>query len=472
MKPYYQKTFNRTALLVATLLVFALATVMPGQTAAETPIIVEAPTLDRDANLVINGSFEEGHPGTVAGPSNSPSEDSVYWALVDGGSGTHNPANRGDLSLYPDNVEMTPPGWTGSGGLANYAEWSSQWPGFPQFNIPPTGPALSTAPSEGEYSLYFGNFYMTSMDIPQDQMTITADGEWIFEDETGVRVDPVIFPGQPFSGGLTAEDFRPEVRLSQSVTGLCIGATYRLGFTAFGEFAHPDVAEFLGNSVADGFFGLEISGYDKLYLNIPGGADRHPLLDGSGSPFGPASQHTYTVEFVAPAHTVDMTFINWGHWNGNTRLDGTRYAVTRPAGIGQTTEFVLDDVILNSTECGVGTPGYWKNHPEAWPVDEITIGGVTYTKDGAIAFMLDNDSKDATYILFRSLVAAKLNELIGNESECVVETIEAADEWMSVNAIDSGVIAGGSDSPWRVGEPLYLDLDDYNNGLSCAHVRT
>jgi hypothetical protein len=180
MKPYYQKTFNRTALLVATLLVFALATVMPGQTAAETPIIVEAPTLDRDANLVINGSFEEGHPGTVAGPSNSPSEDSVYWALVDGGSGTHNPANRGDLSLYPDNVEMTPPGWTGSGGLANYAEWSSQWPGFPQFNIPPTGPALSTAPSEGEYSLYFGNFYMTSMDIPQDQMTITADGEWIF----------------------------------------------------------------------------------------------------------------------------------------------------------------------------------------------------------------------------------------------------------------------------------------------------
>jgi len=29
------------------------------------------------------------------------------------------------------------------------------------------------------------------------------------------------------------------------------------------------------------------------------------------------------------------------------------------------------------TAPGTGTPGYWKNHPEAWPVEEITIGGVT-----------------------------------------------------------------------------------------------
>ena len=29
---------------------------------------------------------------------------------------------------------------------------------------------------------------------------------------------------------------------------------------------------------------------------------------------------------------------------------------------------------------GTGTPGYWKNHPEAWPTGSITVGGVTYMK--------------------------------------------------------------------------------------------
>jgi len=35
---------------------------------------------------------------------------------------------------------------------------------------------------------------------------------------------------------------------------------------------------------------------------------------------------------------------------------------------------------------GTGTPGYWKNHPEAWPVSSITVGGLTYTKAQAIAY--------------------------------------------------------------------------------------
>ena len=58
---------------------------------------------------------------------------------------------------------------------------------------------------------------------------------------------------------------------------------------------------------------------------------------------------------------------------------------------------------------GTGTPGYWKNHPEAWPVDEITIGGVTYTKVEAIAIMNTPEKGDKTYTMFSALVAATLN---------------------------------------------------------------
>ena len=37
---------------------------------------------------------------------------------------------------------------------------------------------------------------------------------------------------------------------------------------------------------------------------------------------------------------------------------------------------------------GTGTPGYWKNHPEAWPVDSVYVRGCTdYPQAEAIAAM-------------------------------------------------------------------------------------
>jgi len=36
----------------------------------------------------------------------------------------------------------------------------------------------------------------------------------------------------------------------------------------------------------------------------------------------------------------------------------------------------------------VGTPGFMKNHPEAWPITTITMGGVTYDQDHAIYYPL------------------------------------------------------------------------------------
>jgi PKD repeat protein len=121
---------------------------------------------------------------------------------------------------------------------------------------------------------------------------------------------------------------------------------------------------------------------------------------------------------------------------------------------------------------GVGTPGYWMNHPEAWPVDEIEIGGVTYTKSDAIELMRNSTKQDVTYIMFQALVAAKLNILVGNDGSCIVSTIDAADLWMDdYGPVGSEIKAGGNDSPWRTGEELYLMLDDYNNGLLCASAR-
>ncbi|HYU35247.1 MAG TPA: SdrD B-like domain-containing protein [Thermoanaerobaculia bacterium] len=183
---------------------------------------------------------------------------------------------------------------------------------------------------------------------------------------------------------------------------------------------------------------------------------------------------------------------------GFTQLPEGRYTVsvvasTLPAGYVQTydadglntpnaatvtleadeTNLAVDFGYRPAASPGTGTPGYWKNHPEAWPVDQITIGGVTYTKEQALYWLGQSDDHDKTITLFRALVAAKLNVAIGNLSSCIEGTINSADQWMATyGPVGSGVTGGGSNSPWRTGEPLYLRLDDYNNGRLCAPHRS
>jgi hypothetical protein len=117
---------------------------------------------------------------------------------------------------------------------------------------------------------------------------------------------------------------------------------------------------------------------------------------------------------------------------------------------------------------GTGTPGYWKNHPDAWPVSSITVGGRTYTKAQAI-YWLGKVGKDKTTTMFSSLVPAMLNVLIGNDGSCVNKAIADGNTWMTAYPVGSNVAA--SSYAWSVGEPTHQTLDAYNNGLLCAPHR-
>ena len=115
------------------------------------------------------------------------------------------------------------------------------------------------------------------------------------------------------------------------------------------------------------------------------------------------------------------------------------------------------------------TPGYWKNHPEAWPVAAIVVGGVSYTRDQAIAW-LSGTGSDKTLTMFSSLVPAMLNVLIGNDASCVATAIEAGNNWMATyGPVGSGVRA--SSLAWKLGEPIHRAMDNYNNGMLCAPHR-
>jgi len=107
------------------------------------------------------------------------------------------------------------------------------------------------------------------------------------------------------------------------------------------------------------------------------------------------------------------------------------------------------------------TIGYWKTHPEAWPVEEVTLGAVTYEKIEAIDEILRRPPRgDATRILARQLIAAKLNVASGADSTGIAETIAAADAWLVAHPVDSD--PDGSDR--QDGIDLAETLDAFNNG--------
>jgi hypothetical protein len=159
--------------------------------------------------------------------------------------------------------------------------------------------------------------------------------------------------------------------------------------------------------------------------------------------------------------------------------DSSGRTPTISLGCGQCVTICVGLCICDGEPPGCGTPGYWGRHPEAWPVENITIGGVTYSKAEAIDIINMPGKGDKTYDMFAMLVAAKLNMLEGNPTGCIVaidtteytmaEIIGLADDWMEDNPLGSGV--KGTD--WQAGMPsgsdLHGALDDYNNGETpCA----
>jgi hypothetical protein len=210
---------------------------------------------DRSTNLIANGSFETGNSGVNVG-----------WT-----PGTH-------LGGYPG-TESVIPSWNAAWPTGAYGWWG------------PLGFAGAPA-ADGNNAVYFGNSFNTV----GTTYTIGSDGV-------------VNFAAAPsFSS-------RPgPVTLSQTVSGLTAGNSYRLDFWTSGE---GNTGGFTGT----GIFGVDVSGSGSAYL----------LLATSANSYGASER--YYIDFVAASSSVTISFNNWGH-------------ITDMG--GSSTELVLDDVILNT----------------------------------------------------------------------------------------------------------------------------
>jgi hypothetical protein len=219
------------------------------------------------------------------------------------------------------------------------------------------------------------------------------------------------------------------------------------------------------NGTQDGESGIPLA---KVFL-VDSGGNTIANLETNDSGFFEFTQvppGTYTVAVQIPQGTqVNVT--------GVTNEGGFSVATTTLI-VANLPALYFGFVTAPTQGPGTGTPGYWKNHPDAWPAsvkaNGITVGGITYTRDQAI-YWLGKVGKDKTTTMLSSLVPAMLNVLVGN-TNCIAGTIAAANAWMTTYGPigGNGGIAASSYA-WSVGEPLHQTMDAYNNGLLCAPHR-
>jgi uncharacterized repeat protein (TIGR01451 family) len=109
------------------------------------------------------------------------------------------------------------------------------------------------------------------------------------------------------------------------------------------------------------------------------------------------------------------------------------------------------------------TQGFWKTHPEAWPVSSLTLGTVSYTSDELEAIFNEPVAGNGLISLAHQLIAAKLNVASGADPTAISQAIADADamiDGLVVPPVGSGSLAPGDTSD------LVDSLTDFNEGLT------
>lgn len=117
--------------------------------------------------------------------------------------------------------------------------------------------------------------------------------------------------------------------------------------------------------------------------------------------------------------------------------------------------------VTAQADCSL-TQGFWKNHEEVWPVEELILGATTYTKPQLLAILRTPSRGDATYILIHQLIAARLNIANGADPTAIADTLTAADAWLAANPLGTNPTGAARQD----GVALAALLDDYNNGVT------
>ncbi len=108
--------------------------------------------------------------------------------------------------------------------------------------------------------------------------------------------------------------------------------------------------------------------------------------------------------------------------------------------------------------------GYWKTHPDQWPVDELVLGDRTYSKSKLLRILKRPPKGDASVILAKQLIAAKLNVLSGAKADDdIIALINQADDLISSNCNRIPCYVWTRCSLGQEMIELARQLEEYNN---------
>ena len=143
----------------------------------------------------------------------------------------------------------------------------------------------------------------------------------------------------------------------------------------------------------------------------------------------------------------------------------TKVTVTATSGgSGLSSSCSFNVIVTQGYRCPL-SQGYWKNNPGAWPASSLTLGSQTYTRTELLALLKTTSVNDASLVLARQLIAAKLNLL--NQAQplpAVVAAIADADYRL---AAYTGKLPYNVKPPTPAGQAMLADaslLDTYNTG--------
>jgi hypothetical protein len=152
--------------------------------------------------------------------------------------------------------------------------------------------------------------------------------------------------------------------------------------------------------------------------------------------------------------------------SGAPLLCNTAY-VFRASALDATGQLRVSDTITCATLQCVGgssctySQGYWRNHPNAWPVTSLTVGTLTYQAAELMA-ILDNPAQgNGLVILAHQLIAAKLNIANGADPSAILQAVTDADNM--IGALVAPPIGNGYLPPDQTGD-LTETLTEYNEG--------
>lgn len=107
------------------------------------------------------------------------------------------------------------------------------------------------------------------------------------------------------------------------------------------------------------------------------------------------------------------------------------------------------------------TQGYWKTHPEAWPLSTLQLGSTSYTAEQLLSILNTPAQGNGLLSLAHQLIAAKLNVAKGADPTALGTAIADADALINglvIPPVGTGFLAPSST------DALKSKLDDYNNG--------